>query len=92
LDDEQSVIARAKSDPEQFGILFERHYPSIFAYINRRVADWDVSNDLGPLIFVFSRRKMEAGISAAPRAAGCAARRSTESRISPLQTAASSGA
>src|SRR5438094_6802147 len=35
LDDEQSIIERAKSDPEQFGVLFERHYPSIFAYIHR---------------------------------------------------------
>src|SRR5882672_2348048 len=33
LDDEQSIIERAKSDPEQFGVLFERHYPAIFAYI-----------------------------------------------------------
>ena len=52
LDDEQSIIERAKSDPEQFGVLFERHYSSIFAYIHRRVTDWNVSNDLAAEVFL----------------------------------------
>jgi RNA polymerase sigma-70 factor (ECF subfamily) len=52
LDDEQSIIERAKRDPEQFGVLFERHYPSIFAYIHRRVADWDAANDLAAEVFL----------------------------------------
>ena len=52
MDDEQLIIERAKSDPEAFGILFERHYPAIFAYIHRRVGDWDAANDLTSEVFL----------------------------------------
>ena len=52
MDDEQSIIERAKSDPEAFGVLFERHYPAISAYIHRRVANWDAANDLTSSVFL----------------------------------------
>lgn len=31
------VIAGSVIDPEQFGLIFERHYPSIFRYLVRRL-------------------------------------------------------
>jgi RNA polymerase sigma-70 factor (ECF subfamily) len=52
LDDEYSIIERAKSDPEQFGVLLERHYPAIFAYIHRRVNHWEAAKDLASEVFL----------------------------------------
>jgi len=52
LDDERSIIERAKRDSEAFGVLFERHYPAIFAYVHRRVGDWDAANDLASEVFL----------------------------------------
>ena len=52
LDDERSIIARAKKDPEAFGILFEQHYPAIFGYVLRRVEDWNTSKDITSEVFL----------------------------------------
>ena len=49
---ESSLIERAKKDPEAFGILFDRHYPAIFAYICRRMEDWDLSRDMAAEVFI----------------------------------------
>ena len=52
LDDERTIIETAKRDSEAFGVLFERHYPAIFAYVHRRVGDWDAANDLTSEVFL----------------------------------------
>ena len=52
LDDERSIIERAKKDAEAFGILFEQHYPAIFGYVLRRVEDWNASKDITSEVFL----------------------------------------
>ncbi len=52
LDDEHSIVNRAKKDPEAFGILFEKYYHPIFGYVLRRTEDWNVSNDITSEVFL----------------------------------------
>ena len=48
---ERSLIERAKKDSEAFGTLFEEHYPTTFAYVFRRVPDWNLSKDITSEVF-----------------------------------------
>ena len=49
---DQTVIEQAKHDPAAFGILFDRHFGSIFAYLVRRTGDWEASRDLASETFL----------------------------------------
>jgi RNA polymerase sigma-70 factor, ECF subfamily len=43
---EKELIEQAKSDPESFGRLYDKYYQPIFAYILKRVADFELAKDL----------------------------------------------
>jgi RNA polymerase sigma-70 factor, ECF subfamily len=49
---EQTLIERAKEDPQAFGNLFDRSYPAIFAYVLRRVGKWNDAQDITSEVFL----------------------------------------
>jgi RNA polymerase sigma-70 factor, ECF subfamily len=49
---EQTLIERAKEDPQAFGNLFDRYYPAIFAYVLRRVGKWNDAQDITSEVFL----------------------------------------
>jgi RNA polymerase sigma-70 factor, ECF subfamily len=51
-EDERVVIERARSDPDAFGVLFDRYFDSIFGYLYRRSGDWDLARDLSAEVFL----------------------------------------
>jgi RNA polymerase sigma-70 factor (ECF subfamily) len=53
---DRELLARAGSDPEAFGELFDRHFDSIFGYLLRRTGDWDLSRDLSSEVFLQALR------------------------------------
>src|SRR5437016_4159571 len=58
MDEERSIIERAKKDPEAFGLLFEQQYPAIFGYVFRRVGDWTVSKDITSEVFLKAHKSL----------------------------------
>ncbi len=52
---EQALIERAKTDPQAFGTLFDRHYPPIFGYVLRRVSRWNDAQDITAETFLKAR-------------------------------------
>lgn len=46
LDEEQLLLERIRSDPKQFGILFDHFYKPIFGYVYRRTTDYDIARDI----------------------------------------------
>lgn len=55
-DDDSVIIQRSLRDPEQFGILFDRHAPHIHRYIARRLGR-DRADDLTAETFLTAFRK-----------------------------------
>lgn len=51
LAEEQALLERIKEDPEAFGILFDAYYRPIFNYILKRVAHFEVAEDLTSEVF-----------------------------------------
>ncbi|MGI8481118.1 MAG: RNA polymerase sigma factor, partial [Chthoniobacterales bacterium] len=49
---EQELVDRAKTDPQAFGILFDRYYPAIFGYVLRRVGKWNDAQDISSEVFL----------------------------------------
>ncbi len=49
---EQELVDRAKTDPQAFGILFDRYYPAIFGYTLRRVGKWNDAQDISSEVFL----------------------------------------
>jgi RNA polymerase sigma-70 factor (ECF subfamily) len=52
IDEERLLLLKIKRDLRNFGILFDVFYKSIFNYIFRRVADYDVSRDIASETFL----------------------------------------
>lgn len=46
LDEERELIKKAKKDPEIFGELYDKHYPKIFGYVLKRVANLEIAQDV----------------------------------------------
>ncbi|MBZ9572412.1 RNA polymerase sigma factor [Patescibacteria group bacterium] len=46
LKKEKELIKKAKRDPEVFGRLYDEHYPKIFGYILKRVANLEIAQDI----------------------------------------------
>ena len=53
---DRELLSRSGSDPEAFGVLFERHFDKIFGYIFRRVGSWDAARDLTSEVFLKALR------------------------------------
>ena len=43
---EEELLDRIKKEPAEFRILFDQYYKSIFGYIFRRTADFDLAKDI----------------------------------------------
>lgn len=51
MDLEKELVERAKSDPEAFGELYDRHYSKIFGYVLRRTASVEAAQDITSEVF-----------------------------------------
>jgi len=51
MSDDQTLIERAKSDPQAFGQLYDRHYEAIARYIQHRLSDSATAQDLTAIVF-----------------------------------------
>lgn len=49
---EEEQIKRAKKNPEDFGVLYEKYYVQIFRYIFKRIADENEAAELTSQVFV----------------------------------------
>ena len=50
--EERSLVEEAKSNPDAFGELYDRHYDTILAYVFRRTMDIPVAEDLTSSTFL----------------------------------------
>lgn len=50
-DDEAQIIAQARYEPEEFGPLYERYFPRIYAYCLRRTGRPEEAEDLTSQVF-----------------------------------------
>ena len=48
---EKELVERAKSDPEAFGGLYDRHYSQICGYVLRRTASIEIAQDVTSEVF-----------------------------------------
>lgn len=46
LNDEKELIKKAQKEPEAFAKLYDKDYPKIFGYILKRVADFEIAQDI----------------------------------------------
>ena len=51
-EEEFQLIQKAKNDPETFGILYDKYYQQIFGYIQRRVLNWELAQDITSEVFI----------------------------------------
>lgn len=51
-EEEQAVIAAARTDPRRFTPLYERYFGDIFRFLLRRAGDRDLTNDLAQETFL----------------------------------------
>ena len=49
---EEEQIKRAKKDPQEFGVLYEKYYVQIFRYLFKRIANEDDAAELTSQVFV----------------------------------------
>jgi RNA polymerase sigma-70 factor, ECF subfamily len=50
--DEKALLESIRSDPKHFGVLFDHYYKPIFAYVYRRVTDYDLARDIAAETFL----------------------------------------
>ena len=58
LNEEKELIKRAQKDPEVFAKLYDEYYPKIFGYILKRVANFEIAQDITSETFFKSRKKL----------------------------------
>lgn len=58
IEEEWGIIQRAQQHPEAFGLLYERYYPSIFLFIERRLGEHDLAADLTSQVFLKAMLKL----------------------------------
>src|SRR5258707_12587942 len=51
-EEEKKLLENIHTDKNQFGILFDHYYQSIFGYAFRRVADYDLARDISAETFL----------------------------------------
>lgn len=51
-DDEAALVQAAKTRRQDFGDLYERYYPTVFAFVRRRVGDDGVAEDVAAQTFL----------------------------------------
>lgn len=59
LVEEKQLLLRIKEYPENFGEVFDKYYKTIFNYIFRRIADYDISRDIAADTFIKAYLKVQ---------------------------------
>ncbi len=55
---EVELIERAKRDPGEFGVLYQRYCPTLLSYVYRRIGDRHATEDLVADVFVIVMRSL----------------------------------
>jgi RNA polymerase sigma factor (sigma-70 family) len=58
-DQEQALIKQCRENPAAFGLVFDTWYKSVFGYIFRRTADYDISKDIAAETFLKAFLKID---------------------------------
>jgi RNA polymerase sigma-70 factor, ECF subfamily len=57
-EDEKELLRRIKKDAQQFAVLYDRYYNPIFAYVFRRLANYETSRDITAEVFLKAFHKI----------------------------------
>jgi RNA polymerase sigma-70 factor (ECF subfamily) len=57
-DNEKELLKRIKQDPQAFALVYDEHYNSIFSYVFRRLANYDVARDVTAETFLKAYQKI----------------------------------
>lgn len=55
---EYQIIQEAKKNPKAFGVIYERYYPAIFRYVDKRVNEPETTADLVSQVFLKALTKL----------------------------------
>ena len=58
LKEENELVKEAQKDPEVFAKLYDEHYPKIFGYILKRVANFEIAQDITSETFFKALKKL----------------------------------
>jgi RNA polymerase sigma-70 factor (ECF subfamily) len=58
LEEDRQLVERAKRDPEAFGLLYERHYDSVYNYVLRRTGHVQTAQDIVSETFFIALRSL----------------------------------
>lgn len=58
IEEEWEIIQRAQKHPEAFGLLYERYYPHIFLFVERRMGEKDLAADVTSQVFLKAMLKL----------------------------------
>jgi len=58
LNEEKELIKQAQKDPEVFAKLYDEYYPKIFGYILKRVANFEIVQDIASETFFKALKKL----------------------------------
>jgi RNA polymerase sigma-70 factor (ECF subfamily) len=57
-ENEKELLKRIKKDPQAFALLYDEHYNSIFAYVFRRLGNYDIAKDVVAETFLKAFQKI----------------------------------
>jgi RNA polymerase sigma-70 factor (ECF subfamily) len=57
-DNEKELLKRIKKDPQAFALVYDKHYNSIFSYVFRRLANYDLAKDVTAETFLKAYQKI----------------------------------
>ena len=57
-EDERRLVERAKRDPREFGVLYDRHFQQIYRFVYSRVREQTAAEDVTSEIFMKALRAM----------------------------------
>lgn len=60
LAEEKEILEKARSDPRQFGPLYDHYYPRIFGYVYRRSGRYELARDIAADTFLKAVLKLPA--------------------------------
>jgi RNA polymerase sigma-70 factor (ECF subfamily) len=53
---DRELMERTRTDPDAFGLFFDRHFDEIFGYAFRRTGDYDIARDIASEVFLKALR------------------------------------
>ena len=57
-DDEKELLRRIKKDPQLFAVFYDRYYNAIFAYVFRRLGQYEPARDITAEVFLKAFHKI----------------------------------